>query len=149
MTPNRLDPSDISEEALGHLSNLLNQPGRAALVDETGNRVDLPTPLYRHLLRVVHLMAERRTIVMIPEDEVLTTQAAANYLGVSRQHLVDLLEGGEIPYHKVGTHRRVRFRDLVTYERQRDATRKKALDGLMDAVDEAGLYDSTHTGEDG
>lgn len=148
MVHNRLNPADIPVEALSELQNVLCRPGRAALVDEGGNRVDLPTPLFRHLLRVVRLMAERRTVVMIPEDEVFTTQAAANYLGVSRQHLVDLLEREQIPHHKVGTHRRVAFRDLMIYERLRDADRKKALDDLMDAVDKAGLYDSTQSGED-
>ncbi len=144
MSRNRLDPADFAPEALTELSGVLHRPGRAALVDEEGNRVDIPTPLFRHLERVVRLMAEHRTIVMIPEDEVFTTQAAADYLGVSRQHLVDLVEAGEIEHHRVGTHRRIRFHDLRTYEARRDAERKRALDDLMDAVDEAGLYDSTH-----
>ncbi|ARA95154.1 excisionase [Rhodothermaceae bacterium RA] len=92
-------------------------------------------------------MQQKRTLVLIPEDETLTTQAAANYLGVSRQHLVNLLERGEIPFHKVGTHRRVYFRDLLTYEKRRDRNRHEALNRLMQAVDEAGLYDASYTGE--
>ena len=148
MSRNRLDPADFAPQALEDLNVVLNRPGRAALIDEDGNRVDIPTPLFRHLARVVHLMAERRTIVMIPEDEEFTTQAAADYLGVSRQHLVDLLEAGKIEFHRVGTHRRVRFHDLRAYESRRDAERTKALDDLMDMVDEAGLYDSTYTGDE-
>jgi excisionase family DNA binding protein len=72
-------------------------------------------------------MAEHRAIVMIPEDETFTTQAAANYLGVSRQHLVDLLEAGHISFHKVGSHRRVYFRDLLVFEKQRDTERRERL----------------------
>lgn len=148
MPRNRLDPADFAPESLDEIHEVLHRPGRAALIDEEGNRVDLPTPLFRHLVRVVHLMAERRTVMMIPEDEEFTTQAAANYLGMSRQHLVNLLEAGKIVHHKVGSHRRVKFHDLRVYEARRDAERRNALDGLMDEIDEAGLYDSTHTEED-
>lgn len=148
MAHNRLNPSDMAPEAINELSGVLSAPGRAALVDAEGHRVDLPTPLFHHLVRVIRLMAERRPIVLIPEDETFTTQAAANYLGVSRQHLVDLLEDGKIPFHKVGTHRRVEFSDLLAYEKKRDTDRRKALSSLFKKVHEAGLYDASYTGSD-
>jgi excisionase family DNA binding protein len=85
--------------------------------------------------------------VLVPEDETFTTQAAANYLGVSRQHLVDLMDRQEIPHHKVGTHRRVTFKDLLAYERKRDKNRREALDKLATDVNDAGLYDSAYTGD--
>jgi excisionase family DNA binding protein len=107
----------------------------------------LPQLLFVHFARIVRLMSERKAIVLVPEDEAFTTQAAANYLGVSRQHLVDLLEKKEMPYHKVGTHRRVTFKDLLLYEKKRDKTRREALDKLAAEVDAAGLYDSDYTGD--
>jgi type I restriction enzyme R subunit len=116
-----------------------------ALIDAQGNRTHLPEALFAQFARIVRLMSERKAIVLVPEDEAFTTQAAANYLGVSRQHLVDLLEKKEIPYHKVGTHRRVTFKDLLAYERKRDTTRREALDKLAAEADAAGLYDSDHT----
>jgi excisionase family DNA binding protein len=148
MSFNRLDPSQMDPAAIAELSGLLASPGHIALSDEAGNRVELPAPLFAFFTRMVQAMQERRPIVLIPEDEALTTQAAANHLGVSRQHLVNLLEDETIPYHKVGTHRRVYFRDLVAYERERDTGRRKALDALADAVDDAGLYDASYTGDD-
>lgn len=148
MSFNRLDPSDISPEALDSLSEMLAQPGHVALIDDQGRRADLPAPLFAHLVRMVRLMAERRTVALIAEDEELTTQAAASFLGVSRQHLVDLLEGGRIPFRKVGTHRRVVFQDLVVFQKQRDDGRREALDRLSQAVDEAGLYDASYTGDE-
>lgn len=60
---------------------------------------------------------------MMPVDENFTTQAAANHLGVSRQHLVDLLEQGKMPFHRAGTHRRIAFKDLLEYEDKRDRAR--------------------------
>ena len=85
--------------------------------------------------------------MMVPVDEQFTTQAAANYLGVSRQHLVDLLEAGEIPFHKTGTHRRIAFQDLLEYEAKRDQARKSTLDHVFDEVSDAGKYDSDFAGE--
>ena len=59
---------------------------------------------------------------------------------MSRQHLVGLLNRGEIPHHKVGTHRRITFKDLLAYEKHRDKTRRESLDKLADKVIDAGLY---------
>lgn len=143
---NRLDPSLIPEAQLAELAKLFAKPDHVALIDAQGNRTHLPEALFAHFGRIVRLMSEKKAIVLVPEDEAFTTQAAANYLGVSRQHLVDLLEKKAIPYHKVGTHRRVTFKDLLTYERTRDKTRREALDQMAAAAEAAGLYDSDHTG---
>jgi len=144
---NRLDPSLIPEEQLAELAKVFAKPDHVALIDAQGNRTHLPEALFAHFARIVRLMSEKKAIVMVPEDEAFTSQAAANYLGVSRQHLVDLLEQKEIPHHKVGTHRRVTFKDLLTYERRRDTTRRAALDQLAAAAESAGLYDSDYTGD--
>ncbi len=145
---NRLDPSLIPDEQLAELAKLFTKPDHVALIDGQGHRTHIPEALFTHLARIVRLMSERKAIVMVPEDEAFTTQAAANYLGVSRQHLVDLLEGGDIPHHKVGTHRRVTFGDLLAYEKRRDWTRREALDRLSDKVLAAGKYDSDYVGEE-
>jgi excisionase family DNA binding protein len=144
---NRLDPSLIPEDELAELAKVFAKPDHVALIDAQGNRTHLPDALFAHFARIVRLMSERKAIVLVPEDEAFTTQAAANYLGVSRQHLVDLLEAKKIPHHKVGSHRRVTFKDLLTYERTRDATRREALDKLAAAAEAAGVYDSDYTGE--
>jgi excisionase family DNA binding protein len=137
---NRLDPSLIPEEQLTELARVFALPGHVALIDENGNRTHLPQALFEHFARIVRLMSEHKAIVMVPEDEAFTTQTAANYLGMSRQYLVDLLESGEIPHHKVGTHRRVAFRDLLAYEKVRDDRRRKVLDQMADQVIAAGKY---------
>lgn len=119
-----------------------------ALIDGQGNRTHIPDALFGHLSRIVRLMSERKAIVMMPEDEAFTTQAAANYLGMSRQFFVNLLEKGEIPFHRVGTHRRVTFKDLLDYEKKRDKSRRESMDRLADEVIAAGKYDSDYVGEE-
>jgi excisionase family DNA binding protein len=78
----------------------------------------------------------------------LTTMEAASILGVSRQFLVNLLEKGEIPYHMVGTHRRMYAQDLFRYKAKRDEQRHEAIRELAQAEAREGLYDRTATSGD-
>jgi excisionase family DNA binding protein len=70
----------------------------------------------------------------------LTTIEAAKVLGVSRQYLVQLLEKGEIPFTKVGTHRRLLVRDVLSYKAKRDLQRRSMLDDLAKREYETGNY---------
>jgi len=147
-TRNRLDPSLIPEAELVELAKLFAKPDHVALIDGQGNQTHIPEVLFAHFARIVRLMSERKAIVLIPEDEAFTTQAAANYLGMSRQHLVDILERDELPHHKVGTHRRILFRDLLAFEKIRDTRRRESLDRMRDEVEKAGLSFSDYTGDE-
>jgi excisionase family DNA binding protein len=71
----------------------------------------------------------------------MTTQSAADLLGVSRQYVVQLLEEGKIPFHKVGTHRRVSMKDVLEFRRKRDASRKRMLGEIAREAVEDGTYD--------
>jgi len=137
---NRIDPSQIPDEQLAALARAFARPGHVLVTDSAGQSIELPEVLFQHFARIVRLMSERKAIVMVPEDEAFTTQAAANYLGMSRQHLVTLLDRGEIEHHLVGTHRRVKFKDLLAYEKKRDGSRRETLDKLAAEVNAAGLY---------
>lgn len=138
---NRLDPSFINKSELRRLTVAFAEPGHVKLIDDQGNQTEIPEEIFQHLARIVRLMNEGRAVVMMPVDEKFTTQAAANYLGVSRQHLVDLLEAGEIAFHKAGTHRRIAFNDLLEYEDKRDGERHEGLNRMFRKVAESGKYE--------
>ena len=123
--------------------NRMLQGGTPALVGAGGEKLKLPDAVFRLLKDIVRNMQLGRAIILIPENQQLTTQRAADLLGVSRPHLIKLLEAGELPYHKAGSHRRIYLRDLVGYQKRRDAERKRALDRIAKEAYEAGLYDRT------
>jgi excisionase family DNA binding protein len=144
----RLESSSLDEHQMEELETLLKSEKMPALVDSSGNRTELPKPIFKILSDIVQHVKQEHSIFVISEDEALTTQTAANFLGVSRQHLVDLLEEGEIDFHYVGTHRRVYFRDLKEYADRRDSKRKETLDELFDKLTDAGKYDASYQGDD-
>jgi len=123
--------------------------GTPALLGPADERIDLPESVYHILKDVVANMMRGRTVFLTPQNNRLTTQAAANLLGCSRPHLVKLLDSGSIPFEKVGQHRRVLMKDLITYQRNRDAERKATLNALAKFEYEAGSYEGLPIPDDG
>ncbi|MBD2444950.1 helix-turn-helix domain-containing protein [Dolichospermum sp. FACHB-1091] len=128
--------------SIKHLENLLKaQPSQPKLVAADGQEIIIPDSVYKILLQAVHAMALGKAISIVPQEQKLTTQEAADLLKVSRPYLIKLLDQGEIPCIRVGTHRRVRFDDLMKYKEQRDAKRSQFLQEMIDISEEAGFYD--------
>jgi len=105
------------------------ESARLKVID--GNQeVDVPVSALRMLVDILAQMAEGNAVTIVPYHAELTTQQAADFLNVSRPHLVGLLERNELPYRKVGSHRRILFKDLVEFQQRSRIERKKALDEL-------------------
>lgn len=81
--------------------------------------IGLPDAAFEALKLIVHALARGQTITIIPHDKELTAQAAADLLHVSRPDVIKLLEAGELPFHRVGTHRRIRLEDVIAYRERR------------------------------
>jgi excisionase family DNA binding protein len=96
----------------------------------------LPGHVLQILLDVLSEMSKGNAISLIPHHQEVSTQEAANLLNVSRPFLVGLLEKGEIPFRKVGTHRRVLLTDVLAYREKTELLRTQALDELTDLSQE-------------
>jgi excisionase family DNA binding protein len=92
--------------------------------------ITVPVSALRMLVDILAHMADGETMTLVPDHAELTTQQAADFLNVSRPFFVKLLETGHIDYHKVGSHRRVYFRDLMTYKARTMEQRREALSEL-------------------
>lgn len=134
----RIDAAALGENGAETLLRILGDG--AAIVSPNGERFEMPESLVRYLARAAEAVRQGRSVVLVPEKETLTTQEAADHLGVSRPFLVGLLEKGEIPFTMTGTHRRVLLGDLIRYRDHRDKARRQALDAVFDAIDADGLY---------
>lgn len=99
----------------------------------------LPATAVRLLTDILGHLAEGRSVTVTQEDAMLTTQRAASMLNVSRPHLIKLLDLGEIPHQKVGTHRRISLRDLRSYRLKQTKASAAALDELVSQAEEAGM----------
>jgi excisionase family DNA binding protein len=92
----------------------------------------LPPQVLRMFADMLGALAQGKAVSIMPKELDLTTQEAAMFLNVSRPHLVKLLEEGQIPFHKVGSHRRIRLDDVVRYKEVRQRNSRTALQALAD-----------------
>jgi len=109
---------------------------------EKEESLEVPDNVIRYLKFLLINLAEGKAIQILPVETELSTQEAADMLGISRPFLVKLLEQGKIPFKKVGTHRRIKLKDLQTYERKQKAIREKNLNFLSEQAQDLNLgYD--------
>src|SRR5215467_9858682 len=109
------------------------QRASAKLVGPDGKSQVLPNNVYSFLCQLLADLTAGSSVTILQNNALLTTMEASKMLGMSRQFLVNLLTKGEIPFIKIGTHRRVYARDLLAYKAKRDAARRKILDDLARA----------------
>lgn len=101
--------------------------------------VPLPARAVALIYEVLEAMANRTPMSLIPHEAELTTQQAADYLNVSRPYLIRQLEAGRLNYRKVGSHRRIKFADLIQYEKASIQEQKKALADMNEEAKRLGL----------
>jgi excisionase family DNA binding protein len=101
--------------------------------------VIIPLKALQLLNSIISNMAQGKSIALMPTDAEVSTQQAAEILNVSRPHVIKLLEKGEIPHKKVGSHRRILLQDILNYESTFKSDRRKKLDYLAKEAQQLNL----------
>lgn len=133
LTDRPVTPAPDEAERLQRLDSYTppgGKPSGATLVGPDGETMEIPASLYEVLRRAAHQLAAGMAVSIVPIGTQLSTQQAADLLGVSRPHVVKLLESDEIPHTKTGKHRRVLLEDVLTYQARQATRRSEALDEL-------------------
>jgi excisionase family DNA binding protein len=140
-----ISPVPISSKDQAEIQDIYQKilTADAKLVGPDGKTEVLPNSLYSFLCTLLADLKAGHSVTLLQSNASLTTVEASKLLGVSRQHLIGLLEKNEIPFHKVGTHRRLYARAVLAYKAKRDAARRKTLDDLALAEYADGLYNKT------
>lgn len=132
--------SPVNGAEIQALFDKLQQKG-AKLIRPTGEAQDVPASLGLFLTELLEALGQGKPLAIVPDHAALTTIQASEQLGVSRKFLVGLLEKGDIPFHMVGTHRRIYAKDLYRYKALRDNRRRTAIRELAKAEAAEGIYD--------
>jgi excisionase family DNA binding protein len=116
------------------------QPERPWLMWPDGSRSELPQPLLEILLLTAQALNRKQGVTVVVRSEWLTTSEAADMLGCSRPHVVELIRSNQLKATKIGTHRRVLLHDLLDFINDRDERRDQAMADLVDLTEEIGGY---------
>ncbi|NEN23685.1 helix-turn-helix domain-containing protein [Cryomorpha ignava] len=131
-----------SLDALLNVSNRVKASRKTGVkikVQETGEFMTIPKKALELLFSIVQNMSEGRSISLVPSDLEVSTQQAADMLNVSRPYLVKLIESGNIPFKKIGSHRRILLQDIIAYQSKLACEREKQLDFLANQAQELNL----------
>jgi excisionase family DNA binding protein len=138
-TPAEVEQAKLSSRTLSKYADVdrvnLSLRGSNGESDE----LVLPGHVLQILLDVLSEISQGNAISLIPYHQEISTQDAANLLNVSRPFLVRLLEDGEIPFRKVGAHRRVKLQDVLAFKEKTDNQRSLALDELAQLSQKEGM----------
>lgn len=124
----------LTRDTVGSVSRIALMDG-----DEPCETVCVPREALRLFVNLLEHMADGDIVTLFPIHAELTTQQAADLMNVSRPFLVKQIEEGEIPFTKIGKHRRIKFKDLMDYKNRIDSLRHQALDELAALDQEIGL----------
>ncbi|HEX2077035.1 MAG TPA: excisionase family DNA-binding protein [Longimicrobium sp.] len=133
---------DLAQRGSSKLSRLGSSPYVLRVTIIRGREkteIALPEIVYSMLELILKELAQGHAVALAPVDREISTQKAADLLNVSRPHLIKLLESGQIPFRKVGTHRRIRLGDLLEYKVRMDADAERAFAELVDQAQVLGM----------
>lgn len=106
------------------------------VLQNNSRNLQLPSHFMPFLMGVLNEIAHGNAVTLVPSNKEFTTQEAADILNVSRPFIIKVLESGEIPFYKIGTHRRIRAKDLMSFKKKLKEKSENALDELSKMAQE-------------
>ena len=141
-SPLSSDELGLAKRSRGIFARHTNKKGQVMFMIQEGKAKEslvIPATAARLINDILSQMAEGNMVSIMTEQGELTTQQAADLLNVSRPYLVGLLDGGHIPFRKVGTHRRIYTKDVIAYKKGVDSERGRALTELAKQAQELNM----------
>lgn len=134
----KTDLRPLTADEMANLSTLLEQ--RGTLVTERGDRITVPEPIYRLLCDIVPLLKQGHSVQLLNTEQLVTTQMAADILGMSRPHLIKLLNEGVFAFTRVGEQRRLKLAEVLEYQERRQRESEERLRELLAMAQETDTY---------
>ena len=133
--------ASISKNLISKASSRITSLNKDAYikVEKSGEFIQVPSKLIGIISDIISSMADGKSVAILDTDSELTTQEAAEILKVSRPHLIKLLDLGDIPHKKVGTHRRIVLSDLLNYQESQKKKREMHLGELVQQAQDLNL----------
>jgi len=115
------------------------------LLGPDGEALEVPTEVLRVLQRVVSAMADGQAVTVAPVDQLLSTQQAADLLGISRQSLNEILEASDLEFEQTDRHRWVKLVDVLGLDQRRSELSRQSLDRIVEISHEGNMYELAAT----
>lgn len=136
-----IEPEASERDTYAQIAQVLAQP-QVRILDPSGHETVIPPDLQDAIRTLADILAASKAVVVTALDKNLTTQQAADMLGVSRPYLVRLLESGAMPFTRVHSHRRIKYADLLAYRERQHREAREYLAALTQLNEEMGFYDA-------
>ena len=134
-------PEEEVAGRFGEIVEMLSSHGASAHLVAGGETIELSQSMADLLVQVARAMRQGLAVTIAPHGTRLTTQEAADMLGISRPTLVRMLEAGEIPFEKVRRHRRLFLTDVLEFRERRRRAANEALSDMVTDAQAMGAYD--------
>lgn len=136
-----------TREQLEHDLSRLNEclakgaPVELQLRNKRGNVIALPVTTVDLIRQAFELARDGKGFLLVADDAEVSPEKAAELLQISRPTLLKKLDQGALPFHYVGTHRRIALADVLAYQRQQKERAQSALRQMRDDADDLGIYE--------
>lgn len=126
-------------EELRHLAASLPAAGELRLA---GMDAPLPAAVAQMLREIVTKLAAGEPVALVTANAEMTPNEAAAFLNVSRGYITKLMDQGALPFHEVGSHRRIPSAAVAAHKAAQQVKARAAMDELVRLSEEMGLYDN-------